>query len=241
MAVQAPPARTEAEPADAGGASRFERARRALSPAEWLRVGGMALTVVGLNVVGWGMLALAAGGNYHINRTEVFGFGTGLLAYTLGMRHAFDADHISAIDNTTRKLLNDGQRPLSVGFFFSLGHSTVVFLLAVLLNFGIRGLDAQVKNGNSTLQHTTNIVGTSVSAFFLFVIAAINMVILANILRIFRDMRSGAYDEAELERQLNSRGLLMRVLGPSPVEWAGRGRCTRSGSCSGSGSTLLPK
>ena len=78
----------------------------------------MTLTVVGLNVVGWGMLALAAGGNYHINRTEVFGFGTGLLAYTLGMRHAFDADHISAIDNTTRKLLNDGQRPLSVGFFF---------------------------------------------------------------------------------------------------------------------------
>ena len=151
----------------------------------------MALTVVGLNVVGWGMLALAAGGNYHINRTEVFGFGTGLLAYTLGMRHAFDADHISAIDNTTRKLLNDGQRPLSVGFFFSLGHSTVVFLLAVLLNFGIRGLDAQVQNGNSALQHTTNIVGTSVSAVFLFVIAAINMVILANILRIFRDMRSG--------------------------------------------------
>jgi nickel/cobalt transporter (NiCoT) family protein len=214
MAVQASPARTEAELADAGGASRFERARRALSPGEWLRVGGMTLTVVGLNVVGWGMLALAAGGNYHINRTEVFGFGTGLLAYTLGMRHAFDADHISAIDNTTRKLLNDGQRPLSVGFFFSLGHSTVVFLLAVLLNFGIRGLDAQVKNGNSTLQHTTNIVGTSVSAFFLFLIAAINIVILANILRIFRDMRSGAYDEAELERQLNSRGLLMRVLGP---------------------------
>ena len=106
MAVQAPPARTEADPA---GASRFERARRALNPGEWLRVGGMALTVVGLNVVGWGMLALAAGGNYHINRTEVFGFGTGLLAYTLGMRHAFDADHISAIDNTTRKLLNDGQ------------------------------------------------------------------------------------------------------------------------------------
>ena len=188
-----------------------------------------------------GMLALAAGGNYHINRTEVFGFGTGLLAYTLGMRHAFDADHISAIDNTTRKLLNDGQRPLSVGFFFSLGHSTVVFLLAVLLNFGIRGLDAQVKNGNSTLQHTTNIVGTSVSAFFLFVIAAINMVILANILRIFRDMRSGTYDEAELERQLNSHGLLMRVLGPLSRRVGRPWKMYPIGFLFGLGLTLLPK
>lgn len=211
MAVQASPAGARAE---RGRAGRVERIRQALSPGEWLRVGGMALTVVGLNVVGWGMLAAAAGGNYHISRTEVFGFGTGILAYTLGMRHAFDADHISAIDNTTRKLLNDGKRPLSVGFFFSLGHSTVVFLLAVLLNFGIRGLDQQVKNGSSTLQYTTNIVGTAVSAFFLFVIAAINIVILVGIARIFREMRSGAYNEAELERQLNSRGLMMRFLGP---------------------------
>ncbi len=193
---------------------RLQRIRQALNPSEWARVAGMVITVVGLNVVGWGMLALAAGGNYHINRTEVFGFGTGLLAYTLGMRHAFDADHISAIDNTTRKLLNDGKRPLSVGFFFSLGHSSVVFFLAVVLNFGIRGLDQQVKNGSSSLQYTTNIVGTVVSSFFLFLIAAINIVILVGILKIFRAMRGGVYDEAELERQLNSRGLMMRILGP---------------------------
>ncbi len=174
----------------------------------------MTVTVVGLNLVGWAMLALASGGHYHINKTEVFGFGTGLLAYTLGMRHAFDADHISAIDNTTRKLLNDGQRPLTVGLFFSLGHSTVVFALALVLNFGIRGLDDQVNHANSSFQYTTNIVGTLVSAFFLFVIAAINVVILAGILKIFRDMRGGAFDEAGLERQLNSRGLMMRILGP---------------------------
>jgi high-affinity nickel-transport protein len=174
----------------------------------------MALTVIALNVLGWGMLAAAAGGHYHINRTEVFGFGTGTLAYTLGMRHAFDADHISAIDNTARKFLNDGKRPLSVGFFFSLGHSTVVFALAVLLNFGIRGLDDQVKNSNSSLQHTTNIIGTSVSAFFLLLIAVLNMVILVGILKIFGEMRSGTYDDAELERQLNQRGLMNRFLGP---------------------------
>jgi high-affinity nickel-transport protein len=130
------------------------------------------------------------------------------------MRHAFDADHIAAIDNTTRKLVGEGKRPLSTGFFFSLGHSSVVFVLALLLNFGIRALDAQVKDASSQLQHTTNIVGTLVSGFFLFLIAALNLVILAGIIRVFRDMRSGRFDEAELERQLSNRGLMNRVLGP---------------------------
>ena len=120
--------------------ARLATIRRGLSPAEWTRVGAMTATVVGLNVAGWGMLAAALGGHYHISKTTVFGVGTGALAYTLGMRHAFDADHIAAIDNTTRKLVGEGKRPLSTGFFFSLGHSSVVFALAVLLNFGIRGL-----------------------------------------------------------------------------------------------------
>jgi high-affinity nickel-transport protein len=156
---------------------------------------------------------LALGHHYHINRTELFGVGTGVLAYTLGMRHAFDADHIAAIDNTTRKLLNDGGRPLSVGFFFSLGHSSVVFVLAVLLNFGIRGLDSQVKNSSSTLQHTTNVVGTTVSGVFLYLIAALNVVVLMSIIKVFREMRQGKYDDEELERRLNSRGLMNRFFG----------------------------
>src|ERR1700756_5560546 len=139
---------------------RLARIRQGLTPAEWARFGGMVATVVGLNVAGWGMLAAALGGHYHIGKTTVFGVGTGALAYTLGMRHAFDADHIAAIDNTTRKLVGEGKRPLSVGFFFSLGHSSVVFVLAVLLNFGIRGLDEQVKNSSSQLQYTTGGIGT---------------------------------------------------------------------------------
>jgi high-affinity nickel-transport protein len=130
------------------------------------------------------------------------------------MRHAFDADHIAAIDNTTRKLVSDGKRPLSVGFFFSLGHSSVVFLLAILLNFGIRALDEQVKNSSSHLQYTTNIIGTLVSGTFLFLIAAINVVILAGIVKVFRGMRSGQYDDEALEEQLNKRGLMNRLLGP---------------------------
>jgi high-affinity nickel-transport protein len=194
--------------------ARLTKIRNGLTPGEWARTGGMAGTVIGLNVLGWGLLAAAAGGHYHINKTEIFGFGTGILAYTLGMRHAFDADHIAAIDNTTRKLVGEGKRPLSVGFFFSLGHSSVVFVLALLLNLGIRALDEQVKNASSQLQHTTNIVGTLVSGFFLFLIAAMNVVILAGIWKVFREMRAGRFDDEELERQLNNRGLMNRFLGP---------------------------
>ena len=193
---------------------RLTRIRQGLTPSEWTRFGGMVVTVVGLNVLGWVMLTAALGGHYHIGKTTVFGVGTGALAYTLGMRHAFDADHIAAIDNTTRKLVGEGKRPLSVGFFFSLGHSSVVFVLAVLLNFGIRGLDDQVKNGGSHLQYTANIIGTCVSGFFLFLIAAFNIVILAGIIKVFREMRSGAYNDEELEEQLNKRGLMNRFLGP---------------------------
>src|SRR6516225_192234 len=174
----------------------------------------MVAVVVGLHVLGWGMLAAAMGGHYQISKTMVFGVGTGALAYTLGMRHAFDADHIAAIDNTTRKLVGEGKRPLSVGFFFSLGHSSVVFILAVLLNFGLRGLDAQVRDGGSGLHTVTGVVGTCVSGFFLFLIAAFNLVVLAGIVRVFRQMRGGAYDDDELEEQLNKRGLMNRFLGP---------------------------
>jgi high-affinity nickel-transport protein len=173
----------------------------------------MVASIIGLNVAGWVLLASAVGGHYRISSTEVFGFGTGALAYTLGMRHAFDADHIAAIDNTTRKLVSDGKRPLSTGFFFSLGHSSVVFALAVLLNLGIRGLDEQVKHSSSQLQHTTNIVGTCVSGFFLFLIAAFNLVVLVGIAKVFRQMRAGAYDDDALEEQLNKRGLMNRFLG----------------------------
>src|SRR6201990_3331406 len=158
--------------------ARLARVRNGLTPREWARAGVMVAGVGGLNVIGWALLAAAVGGHYHITNTEIFGFGTGTLAYTLGMRHAFDADHIAAIDNTTRKLVSDGKRPLSVGFFFSLGHSSIVFVLALLLNFGIRALDDQVRNDSSALHNVTGIVGTTVSGTFLYLLAAINVVIL---------------------------------------------------------------
>jgi high-affinity nickel-transport protein len=192
---------------------RLAGVRDALTPREWARAGAMAATIIGLNVLGWGMLAAAAGGHYHITGTQLFGFGTGVLAYTLGMRHAFDADHIAAIDNTTRKLVHDGKRPLSVGFFFSLGRSTIVFALAALLNFGIRALNSAVKDGSSGLHTYTGIIGTSVSGTFLYLIAALNAVILYSIIKVLREMRTGTYADEELERQLDSRGLMNRIFG----------------------------
>jgi high-affinity nickel-transport protein len=198
---------------DAFSRSRLAKLRNGLTPEEWLKVGGMVLAIAGLNVLGWGMLSAAVGHHYHITKTGLFGFGTGTLAYTLGMRHAFDADHIAAIDNTTRKLVNEGKRPLSVGFFFSLGHSSVVFVLAIFLNFGIRALDSQVGNDSSDLHQTTNIVGTSVSGGFLYLIAALNFIVLIGIVKVYREMKAGKYDNEELERQLDNRGLMNRFFG----------------------------
>jgi len=134
-------------------------------------------------------------------------------AYTLGMRHAFDADHIAAIDNATRKLMSEGRRPLSVGLWFSLGHSTIVFGLCVLLALGVRSLAGQVENDSSSLHTVTGLVGTSVSGTFLYIIGILNLVILVGIVRVFRQMRHGVYDEAGLEQQLNNRGFMNRWLG----------------------------
>jgi nickel/cobalt transporter (NiCoT) family protein len=195
-------------------ASRLTRIRQGLSPAEWTKLAGMFAVIVALNVIGWFIIiALVAPHHYSLG-TKTFGIGIGLTAYTLGMRHAFDADHIAAIDNTTRKLMNDGKRPVSVGFWFSLGHSTIVFLLALLLSLGVKALVGPVKNDNSALHHYTGVIGTSVSGTFLFVIAAINVVILVGIVKIFRDMRRGVYDEETLEEHLANRGLMNRILRP---------------------------
>ena len=193
---------------------RLNAARRSLSRAEWLRLGAMFGFIAGLHILGFALLFAAVSNHYHISATATFGIGTGTLAYTLGMRHAFDADHIAAIDNTTRKLMADGQRPMGVGFFFSLGHSTIVFALAVLLNFGIRALDAGVQNDNSDLHHYTGLIGTTVSGSFLLIIGILNLLVLISIVKVFRRMRLGEYDDQALEDQLNNRGLMNRFFGP---------------------------
>jgi nickel/cobalt transporter (NiCoT) family protein len=174
----------------------------------------MAGVVLGLHVVGlFLLLVLVAPHHYHLGASGVFAVGTGVTAYTLGMRHAFDADHISAIDNTTRKLMAEGERPMSVGFFFSLGHSTVVFVLAFLFAVGVKALNGPVTHAGSQLHNVTSWIGTGVSGAFLYLIAALNVVILWGIIKVFREMRTGKFDEAQLERQLDSRGLMNRFFG----------------------------
>ncbi|MFI5734099.1 HoxN/HupN/NixA family nickel/cobalt transporter [Kribbella sp. NPDC051587] len=194
-------------------ADRSRRVVAALSRREWVSIGGMAAFVAALHLIGWGLLLLVIEPrHYELGSAGVFGVGLGVTAYTLGMRHAFDADHIAAIDNTTRKLMADGQRPVSVGFWFSLGHSSIVFGLCFLLGAGVKALAGQVENDSSALQQATGVIGTVVSGVFLYVIAIINLVILVGIVKVFRRMRGGELDEAALEEQLNKRGFLNRIL-----------------------------
>jgi high-affinity nickel-transport protein len=190
------------------------RIRAALTPAEWARAGGLAAAVIALHVVGFGLLfGFVVPHHFSLGAGGAFTAGVGLTAYTLGMRHAFDADHIAAIDNTTRKLMSEGQRPLSVGFFFSLGHSTVVFVLALLFSVGVKALAGPVEDGGSGLHSVTGLIGTGVSGTFLYLIAALNLVVLMGIVRVFRDMRRGVHSEDQLEELLQSRGLMNRFLG----------------------------
>src|SRR5438552_1264725 len=189
---------SEALPAPAG---RLVRLRRSLTPAEWSRVGGMVGFIALLHVLGWGVLLLLVVPSHYQVGTGLFGLGTGITAYTLGARHAFDADHIAAIDNTTRKLMAEGRRPLSVGFWFSLGHSSIVVVLTLLLALGLRAVGTELADESSPLHQYGGLVGTLVSGAFLYLLGIINLVILVGIVKVFRNMRRGEFDEQSLEEQ----------------------------------------
>ncbi len=200
--------------ASPGVRARWSRARTALTPSEWRRLALLATAIAGLHVVGFGLLfAVVAPQHYALGAGGFFGVGIGITAYTLGLRHAFDADHIGAIDNTTRKLMGDGQRPLSVGFFFSLGHSTIVFALGVLVAVGVKGLGGAIQDDGSGLHTATGLIGPVVSGAFLLLIGVLNLIVLVHVVGVFGRMRRGDYDEAELERHLGQRGFMNRVYG----------------------------
>jgi nickel/cobalt transporter (NiCoT) family protein len=174
---------------------------------------GMFAFIGLLHLLGWGTLVgIVAPAQYQLGEGGVLGVALGLLAYTLGMRHAFDADHIAAIDNTTRKLMAEKTHSMAVGFWFSLGHSTVVFTLVLLIALGVRALAGQVGNDASLLQQITGVVGVAVSGTFLMIIGIVNLVVLVGILAMFRRMRAGEFDEQALEAKLDHRGFLNRIL-----------------------------
>jgi high-affinity nickel-transport protein len=194
--------------------ARIRRVRGALTRAEWGRAGAMAAVVVGLHVVGFGLLfGVVVPAHLSMGTAGAFTAGVGLTAYTLGLRHALDADHIAAIDNTTRKLMADGGRPLGVGLFFSLGHSTVVFVLALLLGLGVRVAVGPVEDSSSTLHTITGVLGPSVSGTFLLLIAAVNLSVLAGIVRAFRAGRRGALTAQEVSDRVTLAGPATRLLG----------------------------
>jgi high-affinity nickel-transport protein len=202
---------TELPPA--GG--RIRQMRNSLSPGDWRRTKGMFLVIALLHVLGFGIFIIfVVPGHY-----KGLGIGVSALAYSLGLRHAFDADHISAIDNTTRKLMNErrdvkgAKRPISIGYYFSLGHSTIVIAIGAGLVIAEKTVYRAVSHNGSGLEQFGGIFGTVVSASFLYLIAILNLIILAGIIRVFRSMRRGTYDEAELERQLQNRGLMFRFFG----------------------------
>jgi nickel/cobalt transporter (NiCoT) family protein len=190
-----------------------------LSGREWARLAAMFGFILAVNAAGWGIYVLAVM-PHHFNYQGVggsrglgIGLGVAITAWFLGFRHAFDADHISCIDNTTRKLMADGKRPLGSGFFFSFGHSTVVMAVGVGITIAARAVFGAVVNPSSAYETAGGTAGTLVSAGFLYLIAVLNLIVLAGIFKVFRDMRRGTYDEAELEAQLQARGLMYRFFG----------------------------
>ncbi|HTI80103.1 MAG TPA: HoxN/HupN/NixA family nickel/cobalt transporter [Acetobacteraceae bacterium] len=165
------------------------------------KVIGLYILLLAANVAAW-LWALAAFHDYPVL------LGTAALAYTFGLRHAFDADHIAAIDSVTRKLMHEGKRPVSAGFFFSLGHSTIVVALSVAIAVTATTLQTRF----DSLTRLGSMVGTSVSAFFLFAIAAANVLVFVSIYRTFRVVKAGGRFVAEdLDLALANRGLLGRL------------------------------
>jgi high-affinity nickel-transport protein len=208
-----------------------------LTAADRRSLWGMGLVVLAMHVLAFVVLfAVVAPRHFHLGGAHpIFSVGVGVLAYTFGLRHAFDADHIAAVDNTTRKLLTDRadaishqltafeedgdvdltppRRPLSVGFWFSLGHSTIVFALSFLLAVGVRALVGPVQQDSSRLHQITDVIGPSVSGAFLWLLGILNLVTLVGIVRVFLRLRQGEFDERSLERHLHARGFMNRILG----------------------------
>jgi nickel/cobalt transporter (NiCoT) family protein len=172
---------------------------------------GVLGTVLLLHVVGWGLFFYYNSNPEYHNLTSSTGAlvyaGAGALAYSFGLRHAFDADHIAAIDDTTRLMLAKGKKPLSVGLYFSLGHSTIVLALSIVVAFAAQKA-VQFQEG---FAETGSIIGTSVSGFFLYLIGILNLIILVGIVGVWRKAKTGRFSHQHLEDLLNERGLMRKI------------------------------
>lgn len=171
-----------------------------ISRAKWLHYGS---AVLGIHILGLSLLLFNAG-----NYPQLLGLG--FLAYTLGLRHAFDADHIAAIDNTVRKLVQEKLDPTGVGFYFSLGHSSVVLIMSIVTVVSMNWAQQNIPQ----LKELGGLIGAAVSGSFLLLIGILNLYVWADLYRLFRQMRKGDYDDNNLEQVLLDRGLISRFCGP---------------------------
>lgn len=176
--------------------------RRAFTRAEWLRLAGLYGVVLLLHVGGWGLFL-------HYSWRYPSLVGLGLAAYMFGLRHAFDADHIAAVDDTVRYLMRKGRRPLGVGFFFSLGHSTIVFAMAAAVVFAA----AMIKRQLPVMQELGGVIGAGVSGTFLWIIGILNLMVLLDVIKVWRHGRCAGHSHAHLEELLTQRGVLNRLFG----------------------------
>jgi high-affinity nickel-transport protein len=174
-----------------------------LSGGEKVRIVLLYGIIVAVTVFGFLM-------SFAVGRIAIVLAGLGLVSYVFGLRHGVDADHIAAIDNTTRKLLQEKKRPLAVGTWFSLGHSTIVVGLIIALVFATRAVSATVPE----LQAAGNVFGTLISGGFLWIIGLVNVIIVVGVYRIFKTMKEGKADQAELDRLMENRGFLNRYFHP---------------------------
>lgn len=193
---------------------RARTSRRPLSVARSLW--GMAAVIIALHLIGWGVFVVAVlPHGYRLGDGSVaFGLGIAVTAYLLGARHAFDPDHIAAIDNATRRLSDAVVPPVSTGFWFALGHSSVVIAAVALVAAGFNEVTGQLSDDGSALRQFAGVWGPLVSGCFLLLIGAVNLASLIGILRAAQRLRSGADAEPELEQRLRERGFISRFLGP---------------------------
>lgn len=179
-----------------------ERRRLSFTAREWWSLMGLYGTVAALHIVGWGLFLY-----YSAHYPALIGLG--FVAYMFGLRHAFDADHIAAIDDTVRYMLQKGEKPLGIGFFFSLGHSTIVLGLAIGITFAA----AAIKRDLPAMQNVGGLIGASVSGTFLWIIGIINLLVLLDILKIWRQAKTGKHSHRHLEELLAKRGFINRLFG----------------------------
>ena len=170
--------------------------------SEWIRLAGFYGFIAFLHLLGWGLYL-----RYAAHHPALVGLG--LAAYMFGLRHAFDADHIAAVDDTVRFLLQKGKKPLGIGFFFSLGHSTIVLLLSI----GIAFAALVVKTNLPEWKDVGSLVGASVSGVFLWIIGILNLLVLLDILKVWQQAKLGTHSHAHLEDLLTKRGLINRLFG----------------------------